>query len=59
MKLVINTQYKENYSFDNDGYPVEGPEAHWKFKGGDTYVVEGLTPNQCLSIAEKGIPTLT
>ena len=52
MKLVINTQYKENYSFDNDGYPVEGPETHWKFKGGDTYVVEGLTPNQCVSIAD-------
>jgi hypothetical protein len=39
LKLVIHTQYKENYSFDQDGNPVEGPEAHWKFKGGDTYVV--------------------
>jgi hypothetical protein len=39
IKLVIHTQYRENYSFDQDGNPVVGPEAHWKYKGGDTYVV--------------------
>jgi len=58
MKLVINTQYKENYgSHDWDG-EGECPQ-YWKFKGGDTFVVEGLTINQTLTITEKGIPTLT
>lgn len=58
-KLVIQTQYRENYSFDNDGYPVEGPEAHWKFKGGTTYVVEGLTSDMINKIGQNGIPELT
>jgi|TARA_R110002153_G_C13217139_1_gene488457 hypothetical protein len=59
MKLVINTQYKENYAAHNEDF-VPGVSAdYWKFKGGDTFVVEGMTPNQCISIAEKGIPTLT
>ena len=39
IKLVIDTQYRENYSFDQDGNPVVGPEARWKYKGGETYVV--------------------
>ena len=58
-KLVINTQYRENYSFDNDGYPVEGPEAHWKYKGGSAYVVEGLTSGMINKIGQNGIPELT
>ena len=58
-KLVIQTQYRENYSFDNDGYPVEGPEAHWKFKGGSTFVVENLTSGMINKIAKNGIPELT
>lgn len=58
-KLVIQTQYRENYSFDNDGYPVEGPEAHWKFKGGSTYVVENLTSGMINKIGQNGIPELT
>jgi hypothetical protein len=39
IKLVIQTQYRENYSFDQDGNPVDDSSAVWKFKGGDTYVV--------------------
>lgn len=58
-KLVINTQYRENYSFDNDGYPVEGPGSHWKFKGGSTYVVENLTTGMINKIGQNGIPELT
>ena len=58
-KLVINTQYRENYSFDNDGYPVEGTEAHWKYKGGSAYVVEGLTSGMINKIGRNGIPELT
>ena len=39
MKLVINTQYRENYgAHDWDGRG-ECPQ-YWKFKGGDTYVLD-------------------
>ena len=38
-KLVIQTQYKENYAAHNEDY-VHGVSApHWKFKGGSTYVL--------------------
>ena len=42
MKLVIRTQHEENYGahcWDGEG---ECPQR-WKFKGGDTYVVENAT----------------
>jgi hypothetical protein len=58
-KLVIQTQYRENYSFDDEGYPVEGADAHWKYKGGTTYVVEGLSGKAVNKIAQHGIPTLS
>lgn len=51
-KLVINTQYKENYS-------DEPNKPYWKFKGGDTYVVRELSAAAIRTIAEEGIPTLT
>lgn len=39
MKLVIQTQFKENYgAHDWDGRG-ECPQ-YWKFKGGDTYIIE-------------------
>lgn len=45
MKLVIHTQYKENYgAHDWDG-TGECPQ-YWKFKGGYTYVVRNLTQQQ-------------
>ena len=40
MKLVIQTQYLENYNCDNPG---EGND-YWKPKGGSTYVVEDVDP---------------
>ena len=41
MKLVIQTQYKENYgAHDWDGQG-ECPQ-YWKFKGGETFVVPGV-----------------
>lgn len=47
MKLVIQTQYKENYgAHDWDGQG-ECPQ-YWKFKGGDTYVVSGQTDKSLL-----------
>ena len=58
MKLVIHTQHKENYGahdWDGEG---ECPQ-YWKFKGGDTYVVEGLTDKEIARINKDGIPTLS
>lgn len=37
MKFVIITQYRENYSEDPSN-------PYWKCKGGETYVVTGITP---------------
>lgn len=51
MKLVINTQMRENYGDANKPY--------WKFKGGETYIVPDLTVEQVLKIKDTGIPTLT
>lgn len=51
MKLVIQTQYCENYG-DED-------QPHWKFKGGSTYIVQDITPAQAKRIENQGIPTLT
>jgi hypothetical protein len=50
MKLVIQTQYSENYGSTDKPY--------WKFKGGDTYIVPNLTPAQAERILRDGIPTL-
>ena len=45
MKLVIQTQFKENYgAHDWDG-TGECPQ-YWKFKGGDTFVMAGTTTEQ-------------
>ena len=58
MKLVIQTQFKENYgAHDWDG-KGECPQ-HWKFKGGDTYVFPNLITNDITRIRESGIPMLT
>jgi hypothetical protein len=51
MKLVIQTQYCENYG-DED-------QPHWKFKGGSTYVVQNITTAQAQRIEAEGIPTLS
>lgn len=54
MKLVIQTQIRENYAAHN-GFTGE---YYWKMKGGNTYVVENLSPEQAMK-AKEGIPTLT
>ena len=59
MKLVINTQYRENYAAHNEDF-VEGvSQDYWKFKGGTTFIVEGLTSVMINKIAQNGIPELT
>jgi len=55
MKLVIQTQIRENYAA-HDGF---NGEYYWKMKGGNTYVVEGLSMKQVDKISDNGIPTLT
>ena len=50
MKLVINTQYCENYG--------DSAKPYWKFKSGETYIVENLNPNQVERILRDGIHTL-
>ena len=38
MKIVIQTQHRENYAFDENGNLGTGENAYWKFKRGDTVV---------------------
>ena len=59
MKLVIQTQYRENYAAHNDGYTHGVDESYWKMKGGATYVVLDLTQAQINRIVDNGIPLLT
>ena len=42
MKLVIQTQYKENYGYPEWDGKGECPQ-YWKFKGGSTYVLPHFT----------------
>ena len=51
MKVVINTQYKENYG--------TVAEPYWKFKGGSTYIVAASDRAEAEQIVEQGLPTLT
>lgn len=57
MKIVIQTQVKENYGAHNWDGEGECPQ-YWKFKGGETYIVPNLSVEQTLKIKDKGIPTL-
>lgn len=58
MKLIIDTQHRENYAahdWDGEG---QAPQ-YWKNKGGSTYVVENLSSAQVSKIRKNGIPTLS
>jgi len=57
-KLVIQTQHRENYGAHDWNGKGQCPQ-HWKFKGGDTYVVRDLSSAQINKIVDQGIPTLT
>lgn len=57
MKIVITTQYRENYgAHDWDG-KGECPQS-WRNKGGQFYVVENLTIEQANAFMENGIKDL-
>ena len=55
MKLVIDTQICENYAAHN-GFTGD---YRWKFKGGNTFVVDNITEAQQERIERDGIPTLS
>ena len=57
MKLVINTQFMENYGAHDWNGEGECPQ-YWKMKGGSTYVVEDLQESHIVKINMDGIPTL-
>ena len=50
-KLVIQTQYCENYAFHNEDYVHGVSEPYWKFKGGSTYVMENLSSQTINALA--------
>lgn len=57
MKLIIQTQYRENYGAHAWNGEGECPQ-YWKNKGGNTYVVEGVEANKANefpAIVEKAI----
>ena len=40
MKLVIQTQIRENYAWNEDGTLGTGADAYWKMKGGNTHIFD-------------------
>jgi hypothetical protein len=58
MKLVINTQYRENYAAHNEDFVPGISENYWKFKGGSTYVVPNFTDTVNITEVMKNLTTL-
>ena len=57
MKIVLTTQYVENYgAHDWDGQG-QCPQ-HWKFKGGETYIIENLTQAQANDFIQHQLTAL-
>lgn len=52
-KIVLFTQYMENYAWREDGSLGTGADAYWKFKGGSEYVVKNVDINRAQEIAQK------
>ncbi len=52
-KLVIETQYMENYDVDE-----VTEEGYWKFKGGNTFIVDNVDVNNIQSVANEIIPLI-
>ena len=42
VKFVVHTQHLENYGAHAENGKWEDGNAHWKFKGGNTYIVENV-----------------
>ena len=52
-KLVIQTQYMENYDVDE-----VSEEGYWKFKGGHDYIIDNVDVNNVQSVANEIIPLI-
>lgn len=52
-KLIIETQYMENYDVDE-----VTEEGYWKFKGGNTFIVDNVDVNNVQSVANEIIPLI-
>src|SRR5210317_2306870 len=48
MIIVIHTQHRENYGAHDWNGEGECPQ-YWKFKGGNTYIIRGVTVEQNMS----------
>ena len=59
MKLVINTQHRENYAAHNEDFVPGVSQDYWKFKGGSTFVVNNITPPQARNIETVSYTHLT
>ena len=46
MKFAIHTQYMENYGAHSESGTFKDGNAFWKMKGGNTYIVSGLSRYQ-------------
>ena len=53
MKVVIFTQVYENYAWREDGTIGTGPEAYWKAKGGNDYVIRNVDINRVQELAKS------
>ena len=52
-KLMIFTQVYENYAWDENGVLHTGPDAYWKPKGGNDYVVRNFDINNVAAAVEQ------
>ena len=52
-KLVIQTQYMENYDVDQTT-----EEGHWKYKGGHDYVINDVDVNDYYSMVNELLPLI-
>ena len=52
-KLLITTQVYENYAWREDGSLGIGPEAYWKAKGGNDYVIRNIDINSVQELAKS------
>jgi hypothetical protein len=55
MKVVIYTQVYENYAWREDGTLGTGPDAYWKAKGGDEYVIRDIESQEDATMAVMGL----
>lgn len=52
MKIVIQTQYMENYSFHANDNTCPMREDRWKYKGGNEYVIKNVNTKNETAIEE-------